>query len=200
MDQRERLREEIAYSAGLSMDALLGPPGAQPEQALAGASHLVDSAERALHQLVSDAREAGMSWSEIGEILGISRQAAQKRFAGQVPAKMTRDLPQVPDWALPRAETLLNAAASGRFAELEAAAGPSMRRLAENAGLAPLFEPVRSVYGEFLSRGELTAQVIGTVVRVTALEQRSLQPTRAQIVLGPDQKLLGITYHDVPST
>lgn len=200
MDRRARLRDEIAYSAGLSMDALIGPPGAQPEQALAGASHLVDSAERALHQLVAEAREAGMSWAAIGEILGISRQAAQKRFAGHVPAKVTRDLPSVPDWALDRALTLFDAAASGRFEELEAAAGPSLLRLAESTGLAPIFAPVRTIYGDLISRGEPEAQVIGTVVRVTSPEQRTLRPTVAQLVLGPDQKLLGLTYHDAPTT
>lgn len=197
MDMRERLRDEVAYSTGLCLDALAGPPGLQSEQALAAASHLADSAQRALHLLVADAREAGMSWAAIGTTLGISRQAAQKRFSGHVPAKVTRDLPGVPDGAVDRALALMQAAVEGRFADLEAAASPTMRRLAEGTGLAPLFGPVTAIYGDFVERAEPEAQVIGTVVRVIAQEERSIRPCIVQVVLGPGGALLGMTYREV---
>lgn len=40
----------------------------------------VAQAERELHEAVRDAREAGDSWLSIGLALGVTKQAAQKRF------------------------------------------------------------------------------------------------------------------------
>ena len=39
-----------------------------------------DAAHQCLHDAVRRAREAGLSWSDVGQILGISRQAAFQRF------------------------------------------------------------------------------------------------------------------------
>jgi hypothetical protein len=47
------------------------------------AAHLVaDEGRINLHRWVDAARRAGVSWAEIGEALGISKQAAQQRFRG----------------------------------------------------------------------------------------------------------------------
>ncbi len=40
----------------------------------------VRAAERALDEAVMVAREAGLSWQAIGEVLGMTRQGANKRF------------------------------------------------------------------------------------------------------------------------
>lgn len=40
----------------------------------------VDRADRELHDAVHAAREAGDSWLSIGVALGVTKQAAQKRF------------------------------------------------------------------------------------------------------------------------
>lgn len=44
------------------------------------ARRAVDDADRSLHDAVQAAREAGDSWTVIGAALGVTRQAAQKRF------------------------------------------------------------------------------------------------------------------------
>lgn len=41
---------------------------------------------------VDDARAAGASWAEIAERLGVSRQAAHKRFGGKKPRKASLEL------------------------------------------------------------------------------------------------------------
>lgn len=46
----------------------------------------VEEAERDLTEAVAAAREQGRSWAMIGMVLGISRQAAQQRFAGKMAA------------------------------------------------------------------------------------------------------------------
>ncbi|MFZ1744186.1 MAG: hypothetical protein WAT93_15155 [Pontixanthobacter sp.] len=45
------------------------------------ASYLIaDEGRLTLHRWVDAARRAGLSWSDVGEVLGISKQAAQQRF------------------------------------------------------------------------------------------------------------------------
>jgi hypothetical protein len=48
---------------------------------LIAAAHIVsDEARLALHRWIDAGRRAGLSWTEIGATLGISKQAAQQRF------------------------------------------------------------------------------------------------------------------------
>jgi hypothetical protein len=53
---------------------------------IAAAQHDANAAERTLRAAVSRARQAGLAWSVIGAQLGVSRQAAQQRFAPNVNA------------------------------------------------------------------------------------------------------------------
>lgn len=55
-----------------------------PLAGLAAAITLDDAVEQTIQTFVSDARAAGHTWQEIGELLAISRQAAQQRF-GRAP-------------------------------------------------------------------------------------------------------------------
>ncbi len=48
---------------------------------ITGAHIVADEASKALTQWVQAGRRAGISWADIGSILGISRQAAQQRFS-----------------------------------------------------------------------------------------------------------------------
>lgn len=53
----------------------------QALNALEQAEHGSEDARAALAQAVAQARDAGRSWTLIGMVLGISKQAAQQRFA-----------------------------------------------------------------------------------------------------------------------
>jgi hypothetical protein len=58
-----------------------------PESLLAALSHLAAIAERvdwAMLSLVGEARSAGVPWVGVGGALGVSKQAAQQRFAQYV--------------------------------------------------------------------------------------------------------------------
>ncbi len=67
--------------------AVLGSPPKDPGQldhlALVGRCSTAEGSVRSLlQQSVDSARAAGHTWSEIGDILSMSRQAAQQRFGG----------------------------------------------------------------------------------------------------------------------
>jgi hypothetical protein len=65
---------------------LRGEPGAaSPMSALSSARTAAAAIEQATRALVEQARAAGRTWQEIGELLAISRQAAQQRFGQGAP-------------------------------------------------------------------------------------------------------------------
>lgn len=64
--------------------ARLGNTLDQLSEAAIIAAHRLQLADRLLDYFVDQARQAGVPWAEIGARLGVSRQAAQKRFATRV--------------------------------------------------------------------------------------------------------------------
>lgn len=64
-------------------------PLEQLQDAVIAADHLGDVADHLIGHFVDQARRSGASWTEIGKSMGVTRQAAQKRF---VPKGETNDL------------------------------------------------------------------------------------------------------------
>jgi hypothetical protein len=60
----------------------------QLTDAVIAAEHLDDVADHLIGHFVDQARRSGASWTEIGRCMGVTKQAAQKRFVGkeQAPA------------------------------------------------------------------------------------------------------------------
>ena len=56
-------------------------PGAELAELMAAAAGLAGAQER-LARALAGARSAGASWAQVGDALGISRQAAQQRYGG----------------------------------------------------------------------------------------------------------------------
>jgi hypothetical protein len=60
----------------------LGDWEAHPIEALGECCRAETALEKAMWQTVGKAREAGRSWTEIGEALGVTKQTAWQRFSG----------------------------------------------------------------------------------------------------------------------
>lgn len=58
----------------------------QLSDAMVAADHLGDLADSLIGHFVDQARRAGASWTQIGTSMGVSKQAAQKRFVPRTPA------------------------------------------------------------------------------------------------------------------
>lgn len=87
-------------------------PAGRPSARLIAAASLADqvsaAADALLIRVVGEARAEGQSWTEIGDRLGVSKQAARKRFAAAVdsdPSQLPSDL-----CVMPRLTTCLQAA------------------------------------------------------------------------------------------
>jgi len=62
---------------------LVGTWGKQPIDDLRVACGAAGAVDKLIRQAVAQARDQGCSWSQIGAALGISKQSAWERFAGE---------------------------------------------------------------------------------------------------------------------
>jgi hypothetical protein len=70
-----------------------GPAGGEPAALLTALGRLADLGERvewAMLSLVGESRCQGLTWQAIGEALGVTKQAAQQRFAPYVQQALDR--------------------------------------------------------------------------------------------------------------
>ncbi|MER6027438.1 Clp protease N-terminal domain-containing protein [Streptomyces sp. NPDC001851] len=63
-------------------------PLEQLQDAVIAADHLGDVADHLIGHFVDQARRSGASWTEIGRSMGVTRQAAQKRFVPKESAEL----------------------------------------------------------------------------------------------------------------
>ncbi|MFF5281663.1 Clp protease N-terminal domain-containing protein [Streptomyces sp. 62] len=63
----------------------------QLSSAVIAADHLGDVADHLIGHFVDQARRSGASWTDIGRSMGVTRQAAQKRFVPKEPDAATMD-------------------------------------------------------------------------------------------------------------
>lgn len=86
VSHEQRIRERVS-ALGLDWhDQSFGPFEGERKEEYARmivAGHiLADESRQALHRWIDAGRRAGMSWVEVGALLGITKQAAQQRFGG----------------------------------------------------------------------------------------------------------------------
>ena len=64
-------------------------PLEQLSDAVIASDHLGDVADHLIGHFVDQARRSGASWTEIGRSMGVTKQAAQKRFVPKAPGEVT---------------------------------------------------------------------------------------------------------------
>lgn len=191
-DPDAQLREELRFGAALCTSALESAE-LSGEESVAAAAHLVATADRTLHRLVASARDQGMSWTQIGALLGITRQAAQKRFSS--PPRRVLAAADGPDPALvDLAAEVMDQAAAGGTELLDRIAGPHLAQILGEGGVAPVLAGVEPIFGRRLSRSAPEARVIARVTVVHAREHRERTDAVVRVSLTADGHLLGLHY------
>ena len=71
----------VAALADAVRDRAPGAPLDRIEAALALSEELTAGADDLIGQFMTEARQAGCSWTEIGQRIGVSKQAARQRFS-----------------------------------------------------------------------------------------------------------------------
>ncbi|RSS45314.1 Clp protease N-terminal domain-containing protein [Streptomyces sp. WAC08241] len=129
-----RLDELIEAIKKVHPDAL-----EQLSGAVMAADHLGDVADHLIGHFVDQARRSGASWTDIGRSMGVTRQAAQKRFVPKDPDAEKRDPNAGFSRFTPRARNVVMASQNEATAVGNAEITPShllLGLLAEPEGLA----------------------------------------------------------------
>lgn len=120
----------------------------QLSDAVIAADHLGDVADHLIGHFVDQARRSGASWTEIGKSMGVTRQAAQKRFVAKAPGEGTDlDPSQGFDRFTARARNVVVAAQN----EAQAAENDEIRP--EHLALGLLIEPESVAAGTIVAQG-----------------------------------------------
>ncbi|MBA9047271.1 MULTISPECIES: Clp protease N-terminal domain-containing protein [Streptomyces] len=158
----------------------------QLQDAVIAADHLGDVADHLIGHFVDQARRSGASWTEIGKSMGVTRQAAQKRFVPKESADL--DPSQGFNRYTPRARNVVMAAHS----EAVAARNPEGRP--EHLVLGLLAEP------EGIAAKAITAQDV-PLDAVREAATAALPPAAEEVPdlvpYGPEaKKILELTFRE----
>jgi hypothetical protein len=159
-------------------------PLEQLTDASLAAEHLGELADHLIGHFVDQARRSGASWTDIGRSMGVSKQAAQKRF-------------------VPKAEAALDPDAGfARFTPRARGVVVEAQNKAHNAGNAEI-RPEHLVLGLLADKTSLACRVLsGQGVDLDALRGRVTLPERAADVpalipfSGQARKMLELTFRE----
>ncbi|WP_369146085.1 Clp protease N-terminal domain-containing protein [Streptomyces sp. R44] len=147
-----RLDELIEAIKKVHPDAL-----EQLSGAVIAADHLGDVADHLIGHFVDQARRSGASWTDIGRSMGVTRQAAQKRFVPKEPDAEKMDPNAGFSRFTPRARNVVMAAQN------EATAARNAETLPAHLALGLLAEPEGLAAHWITSRGVTLDQVRAAV-------------------------------------
>jgi len=132
----------------------------QAIRAIAATRSLDGIVEETLHALVRQARAAGHTWAEIGDVLHVSRQAAFQRFGGgDRPTGDDEAIATPIDDAGERAVAVLQAFLDGRLDDVRSAFDERMVEACSIELLADVRDKVRRGAGDVLAVGTPAVRV-----------------------------------------
>ena len=139
----------------------------QLTDAVLAAEALGEVADNLIGHFVDQARRSGASWTEIGKCMGVTKQAAQKRFVPKTPSDTGALDPN---------------AGFSRFTDRARSVVVQAQNVAHEAG-NPEIRPAHLIIGLFADPTGLAARLIaGQGIDVTAVADRITLPPRAEQV------------------
>jgi len=169
-----------------------GHPAGQVMRAIAATRSLDTIVDDTLHALVDQARAAGHTWAEIGEVLHVSRQAAFQRFGGGRRPEVGEDVIEAPvtdaaEHALPVLEAFLD----GRLDDARSTFDDRMLEAVSVELLADVREKVRREAGDVQALGAPAVSVRDgyTVVDIPVALERA--DGIGRVVLDADRQVAG---------
>jgi hypothetical protein len=169
------------------------PGDESPLAAIASSRELLAVAEAALQQAVDDARAAGHSWREIGDVLETSRQAAFQRFGRPVDPRTGAPVNRtVPPGMTDKAITIFGDMAAGRWERACQDFDEVMRSRVSAERLADGWVRTIGMIGSFERMGEALAYPVegGTIVDIPLYFEAGERTGR--VSLDDDAKVVGL--------
>ncbi|MEU2235207.1 Clp protease N-terminal domain-containing protein [Streptomyces vietnamensis] len=160
----------------------------QLSSAVIAADHLGDVADHLIGHFVDQARRSGASWTDIGRSMGVTRQAAQKRFVPKEPDAATMDPNSGFSRFTPRARNVVVAS------QEEARAAANAQVTTGHLALGLLVDP-ESLAMKWLTGRGVTAEAVRNAVTPTLPSQAEKIP--ALIPFDADaKKVLELTFRE----
>lgn len=163
----------------------------QVMRAIAATRSLDMIVEDTLRALVEQARSAGHTWAEIGDVLHVSRQAAFQRFGGGRPAPEEEGIATPVEDAVEHAVPVLQAFIDGRFEDARTTFDERMLKACSVELMADVREKARQQAGEVQALGTPALSVRDgyTVVDIPISLERADGVGR--VVLDADRQVAG---------
>jgi hypothetical protein len=163
----------------------------QVMRAIAATRSLDMIVEDTLRALVEQARTAGHTWAEIGELLHVSRQAAFQRFGGGRRPAAEDGVAMPVEGAVERAVPVLEAFLDGRFDDARATFGERMLGACSVELMADVREKVREYGGEVQALGTPLVSVRDGYTGVDIPVALERADGIGRVVLDADRQVVG---------
>jgi hypothetical protein len=178
-----RLDDLIDAIKKVNSDAL-----AQLSDAVLAAEHLDDVADHLIGHFVDQARRSGASWTDIGRSMGVTKQAARKRFVPKAPNEPDLDASEGFSRFTPRARKVVIASQQEAHAAKNAQIGPQhliLGLLREPEGLAARAIVAQGVLLDTVRRAVTAtlppaAEEVPALIPFTELARKALELTYRQ--------------------
>lgn len=188
---------DVATALRQELDQLLAAPVLRAEdEPLGGVAAVVRVQARAAELLsaaVDHARDAGCTWQQIGDVLGVSRQAAFQRFGRPIDPRTGEAMAKTPlVGADGLAGRVVNDLAHGRWSAVTDRFDPTLAERLDVEGLAAAWAHLIGMAGAFenLGAAEVTRAADFTITN-TSLEFEAGEFT-ARITFRDDSTIAGL--------
>lgn len=161
---------------------------------LVHATHEVQNAAQALMAAaVQQARERGRTWQEIGDVLGVSRQAAFQRYGKPIDPRTgeimnTQVLPEADELS----RTVIDDLAHARWSDVTARFDATMRDRLTEEGLAEAWAHIVGLAGAYEGHGDTDSVRAGDFTTTNTPLNFEAGDFVARITFRDDQTLAGL--------
>lgn len=187
---------EVATRLLRDVEAILAAPVLAPDDPLSGVRGSADiqaHASELVAAAVESARAAGCTWQQIGDVLGISRQAAFQRFGKPIDPRTGQIMSTTPlPEATELAETVIDDLANGRWADVTARFDAKVAARLSAEGLASAWAHVIGIAGAYESRGPVKPTRAADFTITNTLLAFEAGEFVARITFRDDQTIAGL--------
>jgi hypothetical protein len=150
-------------------------------------------AEALMTAAVQQARDAGRTWQEIGDVLGVSRQAVFQRYGKPIDPRTgevmnTTPLPEADELA----RTVIDDLAHARWTDVTARFDSTMRDRLTEEGLAEAWAHIAGLAGAYESHGDTDAVRAGDFTTTNTPLSFEAGDFVARITFRDDRTLAGL--------
>jgi hypothetical protein len=157
------------------------------------ASELSALAAAALRLAVDLARTAGRTWQELGDVLGVTRQAAFQRFGHPVDPRTGEPMSgAIPPEAASRATQLMIDWIQGRYDRVRADFNAVMSERMSESGLRDAWAQLAGLAGAYEQMGQASARQAGDLTIVDIPMSFEASEMKGRVVYDQDGNVTGL--------